>query len=346
MLRGHFLRLALIGVVATAATPALPQDDLEKVRLAHSTEGFAFLPLLVAVAMDYFEAARVDAEVIRTGSGSKAMAAAIAGDADVVFSSPVSVLKARGAGSELVLFSASINQVNADIIVSKAWADSHGITPESTVEEKLAALDGIRIGVTGAGSGSDQIARYLGKLAGLDPDRQMTIIGLGSDAPTILAALQLDRVDAISISAPTGQMAIAQFDAVTLFSNATGEIDSIDGYFWIGAAANNSWLDAQPEAAARTAKALQMALDALHNPAENLKVRDVVHERYFSTLDKELFDDLWPDQIKAAPARGEVTEEMMMKLIELSGPFTGEELDPSLIEGAYDNRFASGALTN
>jgi len=344
MLRRHFLGLSLIGVLATAATPTLAQDDLEKVRLTHSTEGFAFLPLLVAVAMDYFKAAGVDAEVIRTGSGSKSMAAAVAGDADVVFGSPVTVLKAREQGSELVLFSASITQVAADIVVSKEWADSHGITADSTIEEKFAALDGIRIGVTGAGSGSDQIARYLGKQAGLDPDRKMSIIGLGSDAGTILAALQLDRVDAISISAPTGQIAMSQFDAVMLFNNALGEVESIDGYFWIGAAANEPWLEANPDAAAKTAKALQMALDALRDPEENLRVRDVMHERYFDTIDKSVFDGLWPDQIRLAPRSGEITQEMMTQLIDLSEPFTGEPLDPSLIEGSYDNQFAQAAL--
>lgn len=344
MFRRTFMGLAMAGVLTATTAPSRADDDLIEVTLTHSTEGFAFLPLLVAVAMDYFKAAGVDAEVIRTGSGAKSMAAAISGDADVVFGSPISVLKARQQGSELELFSASITQVNADIVVTKEWAESHGVTSDSPYEEKLKALDGIRIGVTGSGSGSDQIARYIGKLAGLDPDRQMQIISLGSDAPTILAALELDRVDAVSISAPTGQIAMSKFDAVMLFNNSVGETKQVDGYFWIGAAANSSWLDQNPEAAKRTAHALQMSLDALADPEENLKVRDAVYARYFPSIDKTIFDDLWPDQIRSAPKRGEITQEMMEFIVGLSAEFTGEELDPSTIAGSYTNEFAG--LTN
>lgn len=338
--RSMILALTMFSFSVTGLTlQPISAEAQEKVRVTHSTDSFAFLPLFVAVAMDYFKETGLEVEVIRTGSGSKSLAAVIGGDIDVYMGSTASVLQARKQGADVVVFGALVNQFSSSIVVSKEWAASHNVTSSSPMEQKLASLKGIRIGVTGVGSGSDQIVRYLADVAELDPDRDMTIASLGSDGSSMLAALSQNRIDAYSISPPTTQLGIAEFGATMLFNTAVGEVEELDGYFYIGAIANRGWLDANKETATKVAKALQMALDILADPVKTLEAREAVYKMYYPTVDREVYDAVWADQTKSSPKTGHMTRAMFENIIEFSNKFSKEELDASLVDSSYVNDF-------
>jgi NitT/TauT family transport system substrate-binding protein len=340
MLRRSFLSLPLLPVASGLFAGAARAEARDTVRIAHSTNGFAFLPLLVAVVMDHFKEAGVNVEVVRTGSGATAMAAAISGDVDICLEDPVSVLRARGNGSDLVIFGALITQVNANVVVSKAWAAQHNVTHDSPVEQKLAALKGIRLGITGVGSGSDNVSRYMARKAGLDPDRDLTIVGLGSEASPMLAGLELGRIDGITISAPTDHLAISKLGATMLFNLAAGEFPPLNGYFYIGMEANRAWLDANKVKATKVAKGFQLALSAIADPAITTVVRDRVRARYFAAVDKPTFDSIWVDQTGAAPKTIQVTRDMVKRVVDTAAEFVGKPIDPALIDTSFVTTFA------
>jgi NitT/TauT family transport system substrate-binding protein len=70
--------------------------------------------------------------------------------------------------------------------------------PNSPIDN-VASLAGKTIGVTGPGSSSEMMARVALRRAGLNPDRDVTIISLGS-APNLLTSLTNKRVDAVTLA--------------------------------------------------------------------------------------------------------------------------------------------------
>ena len=172
-------------LVATLSSQAWGQGT---VRLAHGTEGFSYVAPFIAETMGYFKKVGVDVEMVRSSSGSQSLAAVISGSAEVFIGSTESPINARLKGPDIVLFAAIFNQYSSNVTVSKAWAQEKGLTPSSGLKERLAALKGITIGVTGPGSGTDQIVRFLAGEAGLNPDRDMTIVPLGSEGTAMIAA--------------------------------------------------------------------------------------------------------------------------------------------------------------
>ena len=119
---------------------------------------------------------------------------------------PSSALHAREHGAPVTVFGAVMTQYSSNIAVRRDWAKKFGVTENSPYKDKLKALKGITIGITSAGSGTDQLVRFLAKQAGLRPDRDMTITALGS-GQAMLAAFSQNRIQAFSHSAPDAEEA-------------------------------------------------------------------------------------------------------------------------------------------
>jgi NitT/TauT family transport system substrate-binding protein len=329
-----FIALAFIGQANAA----------EKVRIIHSTGGFSYIPVFVAEAMGYFEEAGLDVEMLRTESGSKALAAVIGGDADIFMGSTNSPIVAQSKGAPIVLFAAMLNQYSSDIFVSKAWAEQHDITSESSYEDRLAALKGLTIGVTGAGSGTEQIVRYLAQEAGLDPDRDMTIVALGSSEASMLAAFDQGKVDALSRSAPTYYVAEREYGATMLFHVSTGAVKVLDGYFQVGAAARSDWLASHEAEAIKVVQAIQKALNTIRDPETGPKARDAVRKAYYESLDPDLFKRAWDDLDESVPETAAVNIKMVEQVIEFSNHFAREQLPMDLAKDAVIEKYADEAL--
>ena len=67
----------------------------------------------------------------------------------------------------------------------------------------IKGLKGKKVSVSGIGSGPDTLLRDLLKKNALEPGRDVTILGVGSN-PTLLASLQNNVVDASMLSPPFG----------------------------------------------------------------------------------------------------------------------------------------------
>lgn len=339
----HFIfrSLMALGLGAMALGTAPVASAQERLIVSHSTDSLAFLPFFVANAMNYFQDVELEVEPLRTGSGATAMAAMIGGDAHIYVGSTASAFGARNQGVDVMIVGAMVDQFSSSIVVSKEWADMHNVTADSSIEDKLEALRGIRIGVTGVGSGSEQIVRYLASEAGLDPEREMTIVGMGSQGATLIAALSQDRVDAFSISPPSTHVAVDELDAVILFNTSIGEVESLDGYFYIGAMAQSDWLQEHPDTAVKFLRGLQLALDAFRDPEVTLQARDAVHEMYYSGIDKHVFDAVWVDAARSSPESVEMTREMLAGVVDFANTFTSEQIDPMLVDETFTNEYAA-----
>ena len=337
-------RLMTWGVAIALVSPLAQASAQERVRIASSTDSISYIPLYAAQMMGHFKDIGLQVDVMRVDSGPKAMSAVIGGDVDVILGATTTPLAARKAGVDVVFFAPVTTQYSSNILVSRKWADEHKITEKSSYADKLAAMKGLTLGITGPGSGTDQIVRYMAAAAGINPDRDMTLVSLGGDGNTMMAALSQGRVDGLAISAPTSTVAIRTFNGAMLFNVGVGEVKSLDGYFQSGFAAQRDWLSKNRVAAVKLAKGVQMGIDSLRDPARTIKARELIQKGYYSKLDPAVFDEAWKDQIAALPKNVELSKKMIEDIINFNNQFAKDKIDLSLAENAYTDDIAQQAL--
>src|SRR5262249_12298792 len=148
-----------------------------------------------------------DVKFVTMNSAPDMAVAVIGGSGD--FTIPIqSVLRAQLKGQGLVAIGATMNQLIHIVVVSNQALEKAGVTKDEPLEKRTAALKDLRIGITAAGGGADIIMRMLLTRAGLNPDRDATLIALG-DGATMVAALETDQIDAYINGSPWPEVPVA-----------------------------------------------------------------------------------------------------------------------------------------
>lgn len=335
------LRLALVAVgVLLAAGAASAQD---KVRVTSSTITLAYVPFYMAQTLGYFDKLGLKVEEVKSDSGPKSLAAVISDNADILLGATTTPVAARKQGADIVLFAPIFSQYSSNIIVSRKWQEKNKLTDKSSYAERLAALKGATIGITGPGSGTDQIVRYFADAAKINPDRDMTITALGGDAGILMSAFSQGRIDALSISAPTSHMAVRQFGGMILFNVGAGQVKELDGYFQTGFAARGDWLKKNEAVAVRFTKAIQMSFDALRDLAVARNASEAIRKTYFPNIEPNIYAELWQEMVVSAPKTVELDRKMIADIFDFANKFSKDKLDPALIDAVYTNEIAKKA---
>ncbi|MFP4273566.1 MAG: ABC transporter substrate-binding protein [Paracoccaceae bacterium] len=334
------LRVAAAGAMTFAAGAAMAAD---RINFAMPSVGMLYLPVYVAEQMGYFADEDIDPnlQVFKAGGGTS-MAAVLGGDMDVYIGSTSAALRAASQDTNAVIAGALMTQYASNVVMRGAYAEEKGLTEDSSIEERLAALEGARIGVTGAGSGTHQLALYMLTEAGLDPERDATVVFVGGSRE-ILAAFSRDRIDAFTLSNPTSDTAIADYNGFLLFNTAAGALPELDGHLYISVNTRRAWLDENPELAKRMMRAIQRAQQAMHDPDLTEEARDKVHAAYFENFDKALFDRAWTSVVPAYPTSPEITREQMERVVNFLETFSERKFDGLDIDAAYTNELIDTA---
>ena len=179
----------LVGLVLALAVVCVHQQTAiaaDKVRLSVSSLDSAFLTPAVALKRGFFKEEDIEAEAIRMNANVSVTALAT-GDIDytMIFGSVVRAA-IRGLPVRVV---ASFLDSPTQMLISR---------PEfKSVKE----LKGKTLGVSTFGATADVSARLMLRHSGIDPEKEMKILALGSDAARF-SALKESIVDVIVISPP------------------------------------------------------------------------------------------------------------------------------------------------
>ncbi len=179
----------LVGLVLALAVVCVHQQTAiaaDKVRLSVSSLDSAFLTPAVALKRGFFKEEDIEAEAIRMNANVSVTALAT-GDIDytMIFGSVVRAA-IRGLPVRVV---ASFLDSPTQMLISR---------PEfKSVKE----LKGKTLGVSTFGATADVSARLMLRHSGIDPEKEMKILALGSDAARF-SALKEGIVDVIVISPP------------------------------------------------------------------------------------------------------------------------------------------------
>ncbi len=150
-------------------------------------------PLLAQIAINdgSFEKAGLKIEKTCFNAGADAVQALVGGSIDVNLGSYEHVLRQQKNGLDVKAYANIFNGVGYSLVVKK-----------DAKFQKLADLKGATLAVTKVGSLSDSGLRKGLKDEGLNPDRDVQIVGAGSGA-SMLAAIEGDKAAGGMVSEPT-----------------------------------------------------------------------------------------------------------------------------------------------
>lgn len=173
------------GAAATAAPIAM--------RASYSALSMSQSPIMLAKEGGYYAEQGLDVEVIGIRASAQNAAALLSGEVDVSILGGIGPVRARLAGSDLVLIGATKPYFTGAIVAR----------PEM---RNPADLRGARVGISSRGGNTDLMARSVLPRLGLEPDVDVTLLSTG-ESPEQVAALVAGNVDAAALTPPADERA-------------------------------------------------------------------------------------------------------------------------------------------
>jgi sulfonate transport system substrate-binding protein len=177
--------------LAATALCAQAQSALEKPDVHIAVGGkaaFYYLPLTIAEQLGYFKDEGLNLKISDFKGGSAALRAVVGGSADVVSGAYEHTINLQSKKQYFQAFALEgrLPQIVLGVATSKA-ANFHSFKD----------LKGMKVGVTAPGSSTNNLVKQLLTKAGLDPNNDVAIVGVGTGA-TAVAAIKSGEIDALS----------------------------------------------------------------------------------------------------------------------------------------------------
>jgi len=270
------LSAALLAVLPLAACGDAAGNGRTEITVASLPSAF-LAAMYVAERDGTFEREGLAVNIVELQSGADGVAAAVSGTAqfaDIGFDDLVTLTE-EGEDS-LVMVHNLVRRVTLALVMNPEVAREREVTRESPIEDRYAALKGLRLGVTSPGAASDRYLRYYLREAGLDPEKDAEIIAIG-DGSSLLAALETKQIDAYQLSPPTPYVAEAEGFGTILIDGAAGDVPALADFAYTGFAANRAWAEENPETVGAFTRALNSAMDKVQ--ADTAAAAEQIAER-------------------------------------------------------------------
>lgn len=319
----------------TAAGPNPDACKGKTIKIAQAAPSFVYFPFYVAQGSGYIEATGLKPEVIDLSTGSGIVSATVSGSVDVGFTTLQEVFAASGEGAPIKAFT-QLENMGTNVVVKKSVLEQAGITANSTEQDKLKVLKGRTVAVTGSGSGSDLLVRYLASQAGVKPDQDMKIIPTGGGSKSV-AGFVSDRFDTMLVSSPQSDLAIAKGDGAYLFNMAKGDYPALADSLYIVGVTSERNLKGNSAVMHCFADAMGKALKEIHdNPDKASKAAQPL----MGEIDPTLYAQAFKDNLNSWPKTAVISKEGAKKALDFLTA-SGVKVDEKLLTEAIDTKVAS-----
>lgn len=278
--------------------------DPEPLNVGQISDSIAFFPLHVAEENGYFEDEGITlGERPRLGNGSRLSAALNSGSIDIAAGVATDVLNLAETGVGAKATGTLVNEYYVDVIVSEGF---DGPGTDAPLEERIRALEGKTIGITGPGSGTEALLIYLFDQVGLDANADATLVNLDASPSAAVGAMESGQVDALSFFQPTPQIAETSGSGEIYISPQRGDIPEMEGQFHGALFSTQEVLDSKADEVASFNAAIDSALAFIEeNPEETSEILG----EYLDGTDEEsraALEEILPEQM---PSSTTITQE-------------------------------------
>ena len=339
----NYLKCAVLIVIAVTLV-VLGSSEVyagQKVRFAYSSSHMGYLPRIVAFEKGFFAQEGLEIDAVNIPGGSKAAAALLGGSTDIVNLAYFHALKAARKGFDVVAFACPLNQWPLAYLMKPEMMKEKGITVNSTVDEKIRAMKGLRIGCTSAGSGTALIPRAFLKNRGIDPATEVRMVPFGKWKAGV-AAFESGKIDVFQWVSPIPELLQQKGTGTIIFSMAKGDVPEFDGYMWDSYFTTREFMNEHPDEILAFTKAIIRAIDYIHN---NKKGTMEIIAKTWKDASAELRERSYKNISKAVPEVPRLTKagwEINMKLHFADAK--GVERERLAYEKTATNKFVDQAL--
>lgn len=171
-----------------------------ELKIAMYPGAFQTLPVVLAEKLGFFKKHGLEVQLLNVQGGPAATSAVLSKSADVMLNALDNVTLARAAanGPDFVIVSGNTNKQINSLLVRDGMP-----TPSLSqgYPQLMRDFKGKKIGVPARGSALENIVRIMLKAGGVDPDKDVTWVALGT-APAMAAGVASGQIDAILMPEP------------------------------------------------------------------------------------------------------------------------------------------------
>jgi len=275
------IRLILAGLLLlTLAAPATAQ--LRKLNIAYTATSPYQAALIIAKETGIFKKYGLDPQLILTPGGSLGFQAMMGGDVAMVMADGSAAVTSNLAGADVVIIASLLNTFPYSLIS----------IPEV---KKVNQLVGGKVAISRFGSATDVSVRMSLAKVGLNPDKDVTILQIGTQT-TRFAALQSKQVQATIITPPF------TLTARKLGYNTLIDMGQLNIPFELTALlTRRSYIKAQRDTVVATVEALS---EAVHFYKREKEPVIKILSRYLQTNDREALEETYREiALKTLPEK-------------------------------------------
>jgi NitT/TauT family transport system substrate-binding protein len=330
-------RLVTLIVAALLLVPASVPAQAPPHRLTQA--GFRVLymaPVFIALEKGLFAQEGIDFTFTEIDSGALGPAAVVSGNAQISDLDPLGVARLQQEGKALLLFYNLVERVTLDLVVRTPVLQKLGVTRESPLPARYAALKGLNIGITRPGAPTDVFARYFLMRAGLNPDRDASLVQVGG-VPALAAAFKAGRIDAFLLSPPLPHTLEREGAGQILIRNTAGDVPELRHTTYVAMFATADYAKKNAPALQAYSRALRRATEWLRaNRAEALRL---LGEKYFKDTPAESLALSLDATLPALSADGRFSQGTVQSYLDIFKTI-GEAITASGAEGVlWSNEF-------
>lgn len=255
------------------------------------------LPLtMIANRIDSAHGVTVDLQAFGTSS-TISIDAVLGGHAMFGSVGTMTALQAIRQGADLKIIAAIVNNVQVMVIRNEV-AQRLGVSTTAPIADRVRTLKGLTIATGAVGSTHYQILRSYLKQYGLDPDKDVRLIGI-AEPSALVTGLEQKRFDAIAYASPLVELAIAKGFGREWISGPRGDIPGSDNI-------KTGVIVVRTETLEKNREKVNVLLAALADAQRSVQsdratTGQKLYEKYFSNLERSIWDKAWEATAKAYP---------------------------------------------
>lgn len=270
--------------LATAPRVALAQD----VTLAMPSTSLIFAPAYIADERGFWKSRGLNVKMPLI-AGPGATNAVLSGSADVTSTGPSPMFRAVARGQKLQAIASTADRMLLEVVLRGDVAQRLNLPANADLKARMHALKGLSLGVDSVGGFGHGMLRYVAGRTGVNAEKDLVVSPM--QPPSMVPALQAQRVDGFVFSQPWTLQAQKQTGAVRWISGPTGDLAEVNPFAYNVFVVRGGWCEQNTATCEKFVAGLKDALAFLHDQPD--AALEIVRRRAAPQLDAQLVADAW-----------------------------------------------------
>jgi NitT/TauT family transport system substrate-binding protein len=327
---------AAVAALAGPARPLLAQPAaLMPVKSTFAAPVLTFAGLYIAEKKGLWAKNGINLDLKQVQGGPLALVSLTNQEADFTSTASSDPMIAWDRGIKTLVFAAFTGALAMQFTARKDWLERTGVGPQSPLETKVKSLTKARLGVSTVGGGPTQYAKYLAKINGIDPDRELNLLAVGFGSSRI-GALRQNQVDITVGDAPEADEVMLEGFG-ELFINCAAEVPVYRDFPYTVALVTPETAKQKPDLVHRVGATLAQANDFIHT---NFGDAVDVLKSQFAKVDPRAIERSLERDKDTFPKGARMTETMWENGIKITSAMNTVKNIPPTTEGEFwTNKF-------